>query len=54
MRERESDEGREGGGERERETLICYSTNLCTHSLILVCAMAGDQTHNLGVLGTMF
>ena len=32
---------------------MCCSTYLCIHWLILVCALTGDQTHNLGVLGTM-
>ena len=44
---------REEGGERERETSICCSTYLCTHWLILVCALTltGDGTHILGALG---
>ena len=38
---------------KEKETLICFSTYLCIHWLILVCALTGDQTHNLGILGMM-
>ena len=37
--------------ERERERLICCSTSLCIHRLLSVCALTGDQTHNLGVSG---
>ena len=37
--------------EREKETSICYSTYWCIHWLILVCALTGDWTHKLGVLG---
>ena len=37
-----------GGGERQRETLICCSTYFCIHWLILVCALTRDQTLNLG------
>ena len=36
---------------RERETSVCCSTHLCIHWLILVWALTGDRTHNLGVLG---
>ena len=36
---------------REKGTLICCSTYLYIHWLILICALTGDQTHNLGVLG---
>ena len=35
----------------ERGIFIRCSTYLCIHSLILVCALTGDQTHNLGALG---
>ena len=35
-----------GGG-----TLICGSTYLCIHWLILLCALTGDQTHDFGILG---
>ena len=43
---------KEGNGEggRERETLIFFSTYLWIRQLILVCALAGDQTCNFGVL----
>ena len=34
-----------------RKILICSSTYLCIYWLILVCALTGDWTHNLGVLG---
>ena len=34
---------------KERETLICCSTYLCICWLILVCALTGDPTCNLGV-----
>ena len=37
--------------ERDRETSICCSTGLCVHWLILVCALTGDRTPNLGVSG---
>ena len=36
------------GRKRERETLIC-STYLCIHGLLLLCALTGVQTCNLGV-----
>ena len=36
---------------RERETLVCCSPYLCIHWLIFVCALTGDQTHNLGTSG---
>ena len=39
----------ESGGERETETLIYCSTYLCIHWLIVVCALNGDQTLNLGI-----
>ena len=45
FKEREKEEG------RERETLICCSTYLCIHWLLLVCALTGDQTCNLGISG---
>ena len=35
--------------ERKIETLICCSTYLCIHWLILVCALSGDRTRNLGI-----
>ena len=38
-------------GKRKRETFICCSTYLGTHWLILVCALTGDGTHDLGVPG---
>ena len=34
-----------------QKLLICSSTYLYIHWLILICALTGDQTHNLGVLG---
>ena len=34
---------------RETLILICFSTYLCIHWLILVCALTGDRTHNLGI-----
>ena len=37
--------------ERERVTSNLTSPYLCIHWLILVCALTGDQTHNLGILG---
>ena len=46
-RERKGEE--EGEKERERE-MICCSTYLCIHWLILVGALTRDGTHNLGVL----
>ena len=48
---------RKGGGwgenreVEERETSICCSTYLCIYWLILVCALTGDSTRNLDVLG---
>ena len=44
---RERERGRDGAG---RERLICCSTYLCIHWLILVLALTRDQTHSLGVL----
>ena len=35
----------------ERETLICYSTYLCMHWLLLICALTRDQTCNFGTSG---
>ena len=35
--------------ERDTSTSICCSIYLCIHWLILVCALNGDWTHNLGV-----
>ena len=35
---------------REREILVCCSTYLCIHWLILVFALIGDQTQNLAIL----
>ena len=37
--------------EREKAPSICCPTYLCTHWLFLVCALMGDQTHNLGISG---
>ena len=45
---------RETGMEIEREkkkTSVCCSTYWCIHTLIFVCALTGDWTHNLGVSG---
>ena len=39
------------GRERERGKLICCSKYSCIHWLILVCALARDQTCNLGLWG---
>ena len=39
---------REREERRERETLICCSTRLCINWLIVVCALTGDGTHDLG------
>ena len=44
MRDRE----REREREREMETLI-RSLYCCVHWFLLVCALTGDQTRNLGV-----
>ena len=44
MREKEK-------GGRKREALIACSTYLCIHWLILMCALTGNFTRNLGVLG---
>ena len=42
--------GREA--EREREiTFVVLLIYAFLHRLLLVCALTGDQTHNLGVLG---
>ena len=54
--EKEGEEREKGGEERERERHFlskkyCCSTYLCIHWLILVCALMGDQTCNLGVSG---
>lgn len=35
--------------QRQRDWLICCSTYLWIHWLILVCALTGDQTSNVGV-----
>ena len=43
--------GGETESQRQRERDICSSTYLCIQWLILVCALAGIQTHNLGVSG---
>lgn len=40
---------RESKGERKRETSICYSTYICIHWLIIICALSRRQTCNLGV-----
>ena len=47
------DEGeRERERERERDKHQFWSsTYLCIHWWLLVCALTGDQTQNLGVLG---
>ena len=37
--------------ERRRRNTDLLSTYLCTHWLILVCALTGDQNHNVGVSG---
>ena len=43
---------REKGQEKERkETSICCSTHLCIHWLLLVGALTGVWTRNLGILG---
>ena len=48
-------ERRKGGRERERvrqrEWEICCSTYFCTHQVILVCALTGNQTFSLSILG---
>ena len=36
-------------GQKERKTLICCSTYWCIHWLILICALTGDRTCNLGI-----
>ena len=36
--------------ERERETLLCCSTYLRVHWLLLVCALTRDGIYNLGLL----
>ena len=41
---------RERKGKRERERIGCF-IYLCTHWLILVCSLMGDQTRNLGLSG---
>ena len=48
--EREMERERERDKERERERSIC-SAYLYIHWLLLVCALTGDRTHNLGVWG---
>lgn len=45
LREKERDRERKGG----RERLICYSTNLHIHWLLLEYALTGDQTGNFGL-----
>ena len=50
------EEGGSGGKgreerERKKKTSICCSTYLCICWLIPVCALTGDQSHNLGVSG---
>ena len=37
--------------ERERETPVCCSIYLCINWLLLVCALTGAQTRNLGISG---
>ena len=57
--EREREGEREGERERERETernrdrqtSPYHSTRLCTHWLILICALSQDWTCNIGVSG---
>ena len=39
---------------RERETMICCSTSVCIHWLILICALTRDGTCNFGVLGRCY
>ena len=52
---REKEEGGERERAREKETSICCSTYLfmlsLIHCLILICALTGNQTCNLGLLG---
>ena len=43
--------GRGRERERKRETSICCPTYLCIHHLLLVGALIGDWTHNLGLSG---
>ena len=39
------------GGKIERKTLICYSTYLYVHWLLLVCSLTRDWTCNLNISG---
>ena len=48
---KEKGSGRYREGRGERETSICCSTYLCIHWLLLVRALTGDLTRNLGVSG---
>ena len=50
-KEREKDRQSGRQTHRQRETLICCFTYLLIFWLILVCALNGDQTCNLGILG---
>ena len=45
-RGREGEEGR-GGRERNIDSLF----HLCTHWLVFLCALMGNRTHNLSILG---
>ena len=42
---------KERKGEREKNQFIVPLIHLCIYWLILVCALTGDRTDNLGVLG---
>ena len=44
-------EGKEGVKEIEREASSCCCIYLCIHWLLLVCALTGDWTCNIGVSG---
>ena len=48
---RERKRKREREREMNREKWICCCFHCCIHWLILVCALAGGWTHNLGILG---
>ena len=49
LREKEREEERER--ERDKQTLICCSTYLCIHWLILVCAMTRGGICHFGISG---
>ena len=49
--ERETPREREREREREKERLICCSTSLCIHWLLLVCALTRNRTSNLDLSG---